>query len=172
MKKDQASARQGKIRRESGVYTGVHEHFEPGFNAVSRRMGRFQLEMIGNEPYNKVVRDCFENPDHAGDLQGEYAQVLTSEVMESEQGARIVLSAGIADGMIAQMCFRAWGCPHVIAAAEMLCRDRENGPVSGLSAIDANGMMEQLSVPVEKTGKILLLEDALKSLWEQHGCAA
>lgn len=124
------------------------------------------------EPYNEVVRDCFENPGHAGDLKGEYAQVLTAEAAESERGARIVLSAGIADGMIAEMFFRVWGCPHIIAAAETLCRDRQNGPVAGLSAIDTNGMMEKLSVPTEKTGKILLLEDALKSLWEQYISAA
>ena len=125
-----------------------------------------------NDPYNETVRDCFENPGHAGDLRGDYAQFLTSDRAESDRGARIVLFAGITNGMIAEMRFRAWACPHLIAAAELLCRDRENGPVSGLSRFDAKGLMDQLSVPPEKTGKILLLEDALKSLWEQHECAA
>jgi NifU-like protein involved in Fe-S cluster formation len=127
--------------------------------------------MNDSEPYNETVRSLFATPDHAGDLQGEYALVLTSEASESEHGARIALSAGIAEGRVAEMRFRAWGCPHLIAAAEVLCKQRENGPVSGLSAIDTNALMEQLSVPVEKTGKILLLEDALESLWAQDGAA-
>jgi len=128
--------------------------------------------MTDHDPYNVVLRACFENPDHAGDLQGEYARVLASESVESDHGVRIVLSAGIADGMIVEMRFRVWGCPHTIAAAETLCSDLEKGPVSGLSAFDTNGMMQRLSVPVEKTGKILLLEDAMKLLWEQHESAA
>jgi len=128
--------------------------------------------MTDHDPYNVMLRACFENPDHAGDLQGEYAQVLASETAESDRGARIVLFAGIADGMIAEMRFRVWGCPHLIAAAETLCSDLEKSPVSELSAFDSDGMMRRLSVPVEKTGKLLLLEDALKLLWEQHEGAA
>lgn len=128
--------------------------------------------MISNEPYNGAVRAFFENPDHAGDVRGDYAQVLTSTVAESEQGARIVLSVGIADGMIAQMSFRVFGCPHLIAAAEMLCNDREDSPVCGLSAFDSKTTIEKLSVPPGKTGKMLLLEDALKSLWKQYGSTA
>ncbi len=127
---------------------------------------------MAGDPYNEVVRDHFENPAHAGELQGDYAQVLRSDVAESESGARLILFTGIADGMIAEMRFRAWACPHLIAAAEWLCRDRENGPVSGLSQLDSRGLMERLSIPPEKTGKVLLLEDALKSLWEQHERAA
>ena len=128
--------------------------------------------MLLDDPYNKTVRAFFETPDHAGDLQGDYAQVLAADAAESEHGAKIVLFAGITDGMIVAMRFRALACPHLIAAAEWLCCDRENGPVSGLSSFDSKGLMEQLSVPPEKTGKILLLEDALKSLWEQHERAA
>jgi nitrogen fixation NifU-like protein len=122
-------------------------------------------------PYNELVRALFENPCHAGDLKGSYTEILSAEASESASGAQVVLFAGIADGKIAEMCFRAWGCPYLVAATEKLCKDRENGPVSGLSAIDTNSLMEQLSVPVEKTGKMLLLEDALESLWAQHAPA-
>lgn len=128
--------------------------------------------MAAIQPYNATVRECFENPDHAGDLEGDYDRVLKSTVMESEQGARIELWACVADGIIAKMRYRTWGCPHLIAAAEVVCRRLENGPVSGLSALDVSALIEQLSVPVEKTGKLLLLEDALKAIWAQHGYAA
>ncbi len=42
LKKPQVSARQGEIRRKSAVYTQVHEHFEPDFNAESCHMRLFQ----------------------------------------------------------------------------------------------------------------------------------
>lgn len=122
-------------------------------------------------PYNDTVRAFFENPDHAGDLQGDYAEALAAEASESELGARVVLFAGIVDGNIAEMRFRVWGCPHLIAAAELLCEKCEKGPVSGLSTIDTRAMMQHLSVPVEKTGRMFLLEDALRLLWAQHSPA-
>ena len=128
--------------------------------------------MLPDDPYNETVRDCFENPGHAGDLQGAYAVTLTADAAESEHGARIALSAGIADAMIVEMRFRAWGCPHLIAAAEWLCRERVNGPVSGLTRFDSQPVLQLLAVPAEKTGRILLLEDASTSLWEQYLCAA
>ena len=125
-----------------------------------------------DDPYNEAVRDCFENPDHAGDLQGVYDLMLTADAAESGQGAKVVLSAGVAAGTIAEMRFRVWGCPHLVAAAETLCRERENGPVSGFSQFDVSALMEHLSVPAAKTGKMLLLEDVLKSLRDQHEHAA
>lgn len=124
--------------------------------------------MEGRDPYNELVRAHFENPVHAGDLEGDYAQVLSADVSDSEQGARIVLSAGIDAGMIAEIRFRAWGCPHLIAAAEQLCRECENTAVVALEEFSANHVMTELSVPPEKTGKILLLEDALRSLARQN----
>ena len=60
------------------------------------------------------------------------------------------------------MRFRAYGCPHVIAACEAsLCADFEGRkpgrrPTSSIQT----RLCERLSVPVEKTGRILVLEDA------------
>jgi NifU-like protein involved in Fe-S cluster formation len=122
------------------------------------------LEMLLSEPYNETVREYFHSAAHAGDLSREYPQVLESVAAESGQGARIALSVGVEDGLVGEMRFRVWGCPHLIAAAEWLCEQRESGPVSALKDLPLPEIMRQLSVPVEKTGRILLLEDALKSL--------
>ena len=69
---------------------------------------------------------------------------------------------------VAEMRFRVYGCPHLIAAAEALCNEREGGAVAGLSAFVLEEFMSRLAVPVEKTGRILLLEDALLALWAQY----
>lgn len=116
------------------------------------------------EPYNETVREYFHSAVHAGNLSRDYPQKLDSVAAESAQGARIALSVGIEKGLVAEMRFRVWGCPHLIAAAEWLCGQRESGPVSALRDFPLQEIMRQLSVPVEKTGRILLLEDALKSL--------
>lgn len=119
------------------------------------------------DPYNELVRACFANPAHAGELQEEYDSACVAEVAESETGARLVLAIGIRNTSIAAMRFLAWGCPYLIAAAETLCADKENRPVDALSGFDQNELVQRLSVPDAKFGRILLLEDALASLVAQ-----
>ena len=88
-------------------------------------------------------------------------------MLVEDQDVRLQLSAAIADGRIATLRFKAWGCPHSIAAAEAACAALEGGPVEALLEFSARDLMEYLSVPVEKTGRILVLEDAVRSLGQK-----
>ena len=83
------------------------------------------------------------------------------------QDVRLELSATVSNGAVESMRFRAWGCPHTIAAAEAACARLEGRPVSELLEFSASDLMEDLSVPVEKTGRILVIEDALRSLGQR-----
>ncbi len=85
----------------------------------------------------------------------------------ADQGVRIELFAAAADGTIEQLRFKAWGCPHLIAAAEALCAAYEGRRPDELGAFAAQELMQSLPVPVEKTGRILVLEDAARSLGMQ-----
>jgi NifU-like protein involved in Fe-S cluster formation len=127
-----------------------------------------------NDPvsYNEVVRRHFKEPQHAGDLQDEFERTLTAEVSDSDKGAHIVMTAGLRDDLIAAMAYRVWGCPHLIAALESVCERLPGQPVASLENCDLEDITQELSVPAEKMGRILLLEDALATLWAQHGSAA
>ena len=120
-----------------------------------------------HDPYNAETRALFANPAHAGDLQGGHARSALAEASESSAGARIQLAIGLVDGQIQKCRFRVFGCPHLIAASEWLCRTIEGGPVAGLADFRAADCIEPLGIPVEKTGRILLLEDAIRLLLEQ-----
>lgn len=119
------------------------------------------------EPYNKEVRARFAKPVHAGVVQGEYDAIIEAEAAESASGASIRLTAGIDGGRIATMRFRAWGCPHLIAAADALCAE-----AAGKSPVDLAGwtsglLADRLAVPRTKIGRLFLLEDALRSIVAQ-----
>jgi len=60
--------------------------------------------------------------------------------------------------------FRARGCPHLIAACEAFCAAFEGREVDALLEFTAGDLMQRLPVPVEKTGRILVLEDAVRAL--------
>ena len=110
------------------------------------------------ESYSARVRQLFADPAHAGSLEPASMSAVT------DQGVRIELFAAVAEGTIEQLRFKAWGCPHVIAAAEALCAAYEGRRPDELGAFAAQELMQSLPVPVEKTGRILVLEDAARSL--------
>ena len=112
-----------------------------------------------NDPYSQRVRELFARPDHAGDLEKPAARVQIED-----QGVRITLAAQSDGDIVGCLRFRAWGCPHVLAAAEAFCREFEGRPVQALEAFSAAEIMQTLPVPREKLGRILVLEDAVRSL--------
>ena len=120
--------------------------------------------MTAADPYNPLVRDCFGNPAHAGALPEAYADTQTADVTDPGSGARLQLFAGIEHGRISALCFRAWGCPHLLAAAELYCREHEGRELASSGDVDVTDMLGRLSAPVAKTGRLLLIEDAARML--------
>lgn len=123
--------------------------------------------MNASTTYNDAVRAYFTDTAHAGDLRRSHGQTLIADVSESEGGAQVILAAGIESGSIAEMAYRVWGCPHLIAALERACQTLVNLPVECLENFDSADITQNLAVPTEKTGRILLIEDALAALWAQ-----
>lgn len=69
---------------------------------------------------------------------------------------------GLEDGPHA-IRFRARSCPHTLAACELVCR--------ALSELEKpaqwpqiNSLIGELDIPIEKAGRVLLLEDAVADL--------
>lgn len=113
---------------------------------------------MSTDPYNSLVRKLFANTTHAGSL----ADAVRAQ--RSEQGVRIELSARSKDGAIEKLRFGAWGCPHFIAAAEAVCAEYEGQSASQLEQFSVSDLMQRLAVPAQKSGRILVLEDAVRLL--------
>ena len=113
---------------------------------------------MSGDPYGPRVRELFAEPLHAGELEG------APNVFVDDQGVRIALSARCGAGRIEALRFRAWGCPHLLASAEAFCREYEGRPWADLAEFGIAELMQTLPVPTEKTGRILVLEDAVRSL--------
>ncbi len=113
---------------------------------------------MSSDPYSAEVRALFAAPEHGGVLDS----VLCVAV--EDQGVRISLFATVEEGIVTGLRFQAWGCPHLIVAAEAFCAESEGCAASDLLDFSVSGLMQSLSVPVEKSGRILVLEDAVRSL--------
>ena len=120
--------------------------------------------MTDSGTYLPTVREYFSAPQHAGDLADVDSEVITAAVSEGGAGARIRL-VGVCDGeRWTRLAWRVFGCPHTIAAAEAACRRFEGAPVDTPGEFAFVDLVEELAIPVEKTGRILLLEDAFRAL--------
>jgi len=124
------------------------------------------------DPYSPQTRRYFENPAHAGDLAGDYTTSAVAQASESDGGACVQLAIGLRDGKLAECRFRIFGCPHLIAAAEWLCSESEGRTFSALSRFQAGECMKILGIPVDKTGRVLLLEDTIRLLTDKLARAA
>ena len=113
---------------------------------------------MSSDPYSAEVRALFAGPEHGGVLDSALC------VAVEDQGVRISLFATAEEGIVTGLRFQAWGCPHFIAAAEAFCAESEGRAARDLLEFSVSGLMQSLSVPVEKSGRILMLEDAVRSL--------
>lgn len=119
---------------------------------------------MSSDPYNSAVRSRFANPLHAGGLQAGYPDVVTADARESDNGAAVTLAAQMDGAIVRQLRYRVFGCPYLIASAEEVCRRFEGRAARDLQEFPLPQLMELLGVPVEKTGRLLLLEDAVHAL--------
>ncbi len=115
-----------------------------------------------SDPYSPLVRRLFAGPEHVAPAGGEPPAGET--VSLAGQGVRLRLNAVVNDERVDGLTFRAYGCPHFIAACECLCRQYQGKTLAELAAFKPAEIMQTLAIPVAKTGRILVLEDAVGAL--------
>lgn len=69
------------------------------------------------------------------------------------------------DGVVRAARYQAYGCPHALAAADLVAEQLEGRSTAAARALDVRAVCEPLGVPVEKLGKLLRIEDALAECW-------
>jgi len=107
--------------------------------------------------YSESVRALFGRLTHAGVASGPSIEL-------SRGGLHIELSAELSGCQLSVLRFRAFACPHLLAAAEAYCEEFEGRTVDDLRQYSTSQAIARLEIPLEKTGRILLLEDAIAAL--------
>lgn len=111
--------------------------------------------------YNRKVLGSFDNPQRAGRVEASGPELAVGRAGSAKAGALIELSLNVVQGRVAQARFRAFGCPHTIAAASRLAGAIEGLSVDALEGFDVQALAAQLDLPAEKLGRLLILADAL-----------
>jgi NifU-like protein involved in Fe-S cluster formation len=112
--------------------------------------------------YSAVVADYFRRPvrELGNDMRGAAGS--------DQRGAVIWLGADVCDGILRNVGFRAFACPHIIAACNRVAEQLEGAPAEALLEIGLDDLRRQFEIPVEKTGKLLILQDAAGACYADY----
>jgi cysteine desulfurase len=93
------------------------------------------------------------------------AEVRQGRAGDEAEGTRVSFELKIAHGIVKSARFSAYGCPHTLAVTAWLCEILESAPITAPTGSPAD-WAEKFSVPIEKLGRLLIVEDALRAALE------
>jgi len=117
--------------------------------------------------YSPRVHDLFARLPGADPLPAGSGTQVTGEAIALDRGVWIRFDARIEGGRIVECVFRAWGCPHTLAAAAWVAQELRTRAVLDCVSLDASRLARELDAPAEKMGRLLVVEDALMALLER-----
>jgi hypothetical protein len=119
---------------------------------------------VGDARYAPRVRELFAALPACGALPPGPGDAIAGEAAAIERGAWVRFEARVEAGRLSACRFRAFGCPHTLAAAAFVASALDAGGSAGDGALGAAALARALDVPPEKMGRLLVVEDALSAL--------
>ena len=120
--------------------------------------------------YCGEVRHRFETAPRHGRVLAAPSERLFGGAGETGRGVRVEFEARTRGGRIVECRFRAYGCPHVIAAASWVAEQAEGRAVGDTDWLDPRRLAELLEAPAHKLGSLLVVEDAYRDcIAGRHG---
>ena len=113
--------------------------------------------------YNAEVRRRLHVLPAWGDLP-DAPSVAKGRAGDREQGAEVAFAVRIERNRVAEARFKAFGCPHVLAAASWLAEVALGLDCDQLKAWDWQEVARALDVPPAKFGRLLTLQDAIRAV--------
>src|SRR5215471_5862189 len=111
--------------------------------------------------YTPEVVRRFDSPRGAGELGVGLPGLVSGEAEDRTLQVWVRFQLQVIDGAVRAARFAAFGCPHTVAAAGRAAEWLEGRRASDVAQLDVRAIGRDLSVPVEKLGKLLRIEDAV-----------
>jgi len=108
--------------------------------------------------YNELTRRYFESTSNVGELKG--PGVFRGAAGSLEGGTWVQFDLQINAGAVSAARFLAFACPHTIAISAWLAEQAVGHRVKPLMPEGVQELRDRFAVPVEKMGRLLIIEDA------------
>lgn len=89
--------------------------------------------------------------------------LVRGEAGSEEAGTRVVFAAGVRAGRLDWLEFRLFGCPHTRLACAQAVQLLTGAPMAELGRLELEALGAGLEIPVEKAGRLLIIQDALRN---------
>jgi cysteine desulfurase len=110
-----------------------------------------------------LARRYFDTLPGAGQFQNGEADVIEGEAGSVAQGTWVRFHLTAAHGIVKAALFQAYGCPHTLAVTAWVTEQLPGRPREALTPGQPSEWLAKLAVPVEKLGRLLIVEDALQA---------
>jgi NifU-like protein involved in Fe-S cluster formation len=108
--------------------------------------------------YNEGTLHYFRTAETAGVLTGPGTQ--RGAAGAREQGTWVQFDVLIGEGVIRDARFLTFGCPHTIAVSAWVAEQAVGRGADAALPESVQELSERFAVPVEKRGRLLIIEDA------------
>jgi cysteine desulfurase len=145
---------QSSLRLSFGRFS-VPEHIDTAVNAIRREVTRLRMLSPASEP-----------------PRGPNEGVAGGEAGGPGQEAWVRFTLQVQDGLVKSALFKAYGCPHTLAVTAWVAERLRGRGRTDLAPGAPAEWAEALAVPVEKLGRLLVIEDALADCarhWPEEG---
>ncbi|HEX9139412.1 MAG TPA: iron-sulfur cluster assembly scaffold protein [Steroidobacteraceae bacterium] len=113
-------------------------------------------------PLPAPVQQRFDRPAHAGVFPADTHGVIEGRAGNPALGTQVWFQWRVADGAVAEARFRAFGCPYTLAVCDFIAAGLNGGQPPQPWQGDPHSWAAALSVPPERLGRLLIIEDALR----------
>jgi nitrogen fixation NifU-like protein len=108
--------------------------------------------------YSELTLRYFESAPGAGVLSG--ADALRGAAGSRGRGTWVQFDLQLSSGTIQAARFQAFGCPHTIAVAAWVVEQAVGRDLRSALPETMEELSKRFAVPVEKRGRLLIIEDA------------
>jgi NifU-like protein involved in Fe-S cluster formation len=108
--------------------------------------------------YSEATRRYFDNPVNSGVLSG--PGVFRGSAGNRDQGTWVQFDLQVQSGILQAARFLAFACPHTIAVSAWLAENSVGSAIEPCMIESVQSLRERFAVPVEKLGRLLIVEDA------------
>ena len=117
---------------------------------------------MSGQLYNSLVRDLFFGAQPGSSFEPAQDSWLTAEAGSIARGTWVRLKLRIQGARVTDARFSVYGCPHTVAAVAWVAWQIVGRDAGALLPEGVAKLCEPLEVPVEKLGRLLVIEDVVR----------
>lgn len=121
--------------------------------------------------YSLEVQQRFHSPEGAGEHTKDTPGLVVGEAEDRTLNVWVRIQVSLVESIIRSVRYQVFGCPHMVAAAGWVAEALQGQSRDALRELDMHEIRNTLDAPLEKLGKLLVLEDALHACWRASNAA-